>query len=151
FCVNIVCQGPGEAAAVLLRAGRVTEGAELAAARRFGESGDGRGVPGSGDTALAGSGTASSLSRAVVRDLARGPARLCQALAIARARNGADVCDPAGPLRVLARPPKPGRVISTGPRVGVRTGAEVPWRFWIEGESAVSVYRPHVPRLSART
>ncbi len=34
FCVNLVCQQPGEAAAVLLRAGRVVEGAELAAVRR---------------------------------------------------------------------------------------------------------------------
>ena len=31
FCVNLVCQPPGEAAAVLLRAGRVVEGADLAA------------------------------------------------------------------------------------------------------------------------
>src|SRR5262245_37123128 len=34
FCVNLVCQRAGEAAAVLLRAGRVVEGAELAAKRR---------------------------------------------------------------------------------------------------------------------
>jgi len=35
FCVNLVCQPAGEAAAVLLRAGRVVEGAGLAAARRL--------------------------------------------------------------------------------------------------------------------
>src|SRR5262252_5780707 len=34
FCVNLVCQPAGEASAVLLRAGRVIEGADLAAARR---------------------------------------------------------------------------------------------------------------------
>ena len=39
------------------------------------------------------------------RDLARGPARLCQALGIDRALDGADVCDPASPLRISARPP----------------------------------------------
>src|SRR5277367_759677 len=34
FCVNLVCEQPGSPAAVLLRAGRVIAGAELAAARR---------------------------------------------------------------------------------------------------------------------
>jgi DNA-3-methyladenine glycosylase len=121
FCVNLVCQRPGEPAAVLLRAGRIVDGAELAAARRG----------------------------AAARDLARGPARLCQALAIGRAQNGADVCDPAGALRVLAPPDfcgLPDSAISTGPRVGVRLGAEDPWRYWVTGDSAVSLYRPHVPK-----
>lgn len=124
FCVNLVCQPAGQAAAVLLRAGRVVEGADLAAVRRGTRPG-------------------------ADRELARGPARLCQALAIGRAQNGADVCDPGSPLRVTApagfaglRPALVGR----GPRVGVRNGAEADWRFWAVGEAAVSVYRPHVPR-----
>src|SRR5215475_11339354 len=124
FCVNLVCQAPGHAAAVLLRAGRVVGGAELAAKRR-------------GARAMA------------ERDLARGPARLCQALAIERPQNGADVCDPASPLRVLAPAGfdgLPTGAISSGPRVGVRLGAEDQWRFWITGEPAVSVYRQHVPK-----
>lgn len=125
FCVNLVCQPPGEAAAVLLRAGRVVDGVELAAVRRLG----------SGNPRLA--------------QLASGPARLCQALGIDRAHNGADVCDPGGALRILA--PEgfsglPADRIATGPRVGVSTGAEVPWRFWIAGDSSVSAYRAHVPR-----
>jgi DNA-3-methyladenine glycosylase len=127
FCVNLVCLPPGEAAAVLLRAGRVVAGAELAAKRR-------------GSRSLA------------ERDMARGPARLCQALAIARPQNGADVCDPASPLRVLGRTGfdgLPSRAISSGPRVGVRLGAEDPWRFWVTGEPAVSVYRQHMPKRRA--
>jgi len=28
----------------------------------------------------------------------------------------------------------------------VREGADVPWRFWLDGEPTVSTYRPHVPR-----
>ena len=127
FCVNLVCQPPGEAAAVLLRAGRVVEGVELAAARRSGAPGGNRRVA----------------------QLASGPARLCQALGVDRAQNGADVCDPGGALRVLA--PEgfsglPADRIATGPRVGVSTGAEVPWRFWIAGDPSVSAYRAHVPR-----
>jgi DNA-3-methyladenine glycosylase len=127
FCVNLVCQRRGEAAAVLLRAGRVVEGAGLAAARR-------------GARPVAG------------RELARGPARLCQALGIGRAQNGADVCDPRGRLRVLAPAGftgLPAKSVRSGPRVGVRLGAQDEWRFWVAGDPAVSVYRPHVPRRRA--
>jgi len=133
FCVNLVCQPAGQAAAVLLRAGRVTEGAALAAARRF-------------------AGTGAERARASERELARGPARLCQALAIGRAENGADVCDPLGRLRVLGPAATAGASawpVATGPRVGVRHGAAVAWRFWIDGEATVSAYRPHVPRKRA--
>ena len=122
FCVNLVCLPAGTAEAVLLRAGEIVEGAALARRRR--------------PAARAG------------HDLARGPARLCQALAIDRGLDGADVCDPAAPLRILAaapvRPPDPA-AIRTGPRVGVASAAEVAWRFWVDGDPTVSVYRPAVP------
>ena len=45
FCVNLVCLGNGSASAVLLRAGRIIEGEELARARRTGEP---RGIRGDG-------------------------------------------------------------------------------------------------------
>src|SRR5262245_16058564 len=128
YCVNLVCQPTGEAGAVLLRAGRILEGAALAAARR---------APVAGSRLIAD------------RELARGPARLCQALGISRPQNVADGCDPAGPLRVLAPAGfagLPAESISHGPRVGVRLGAQEQWRFWITGEPAVSIYRPHVPK-----
>jgi DNA-3-methyladenine glycosylase len=139
FCVNVVCMRAGTASAVLLRAGRVVAGEDLARARR---------------------GTDSAGS---ARDLARGPARLCQALGIDRGLDGADLCAPASPLRL--RPPLGGParrelgggadatvrsgekdLISTGPRVGVREAADIPWRFWLGGEPTVSAYRPHTPR-----
>src|SRR3954452_17851946 len=63
-CCNVVVGTPGTASAVLLRAGEVVEGLELARSRRV---------------------------RSSDRDLARGPARLCQALAIDRSHNGADL------------------------------------------------------------
>jgi DNA-3-methyladenine glycosylase len=139
YCVNLVCRPPGEAAAVLIRAGRVVQGAELAARRRRQRSG---------------AGSPLGAGRVSERDLARGPARLCQALAIGRAENGADVCDPRGPLRVLAPggfAGLPADGIASGPRVGVRLGAETNWRFWIKGEPAVSAYRPHAPRRRGGT
>jgi DNA-3-methyladenine glycosylase len=125
FCVNLVCLGEGSASAVLLRAGAVIAGEELARARRT-------------------RGTASVASR----DLARGPARLCQALDIDRELDGADVCAADSPLRVRAGAGNPVRSakIATGPRVGVSSAAEIPWRFWFEGEPTVSVYRAYVPR-----
>jgi DNA-3-methyladenine glycosylase len=165
FCVNLVCQPAGQAAAVLLRAGRVIAGEELALARRAARRGtdgggemDSAGSVGGRVRAIEGSGVPpgqqgpplgqhGSPSRA--DRLASGPARLCQALGIDRARNGADACDPDSPLRVLARPGftgLPSASIAIGPRVGVRTGAEVNWRYWIAGDSAVSAYRPHVPK-----
>jgi len=123
FCVNVVCRPEGTASAVLLRAGRVIEGIPLATARR--------------PAARNGN------------DLARGPARLCQALGIGRSLDGADVCDPASPLRI--RPPAGERSaadagISRGPRVGISAAADRPWRFWLTGDPTVSPYRAHVPR-----
>jgi DNA-3-methyladenine glycosylase len=138
FCVNLVCLPAGVASAVLLRAGRIVAGVELAAARRVG-SGSGS----AGAAAVGGPGTRR------FEQLASGPARLCQALGIARDQNGLDVCDPGGSLRICAPEgfARPGSDrIDTGPRVGVSSGAEVPWRYWIAGDKAVSAYRPHVPR-----
>jgi DNA-3-methyladenine glycosylase len=126
FCMNVVCLPPGTASAVLLRAGQVVEGEVLARRRRTSGAPEARGK---------------------VEHLARGPARLCQALGIDRRLDGADLCDPASPV-VLARGDSagPAPAIHTGPRVGVREGADVSWRFWLDGEPSVSVYRPHVPR-----
>jgi DNA-3-methyladenine glycosylase len=129
FCVNMVCLGEeGSASAVLLRAGAVIAGEELARGRRT------RGP-----------------ARIATRDLARGPARLCQALDIDRSQDGADVVTDRSPLRIRAGagrdgPPRSPRKILTGPRVGVSRAAEIPWRFWYDGDPTVSVYRPHVPR-----
>ena len=126
FCVNLVCLGEGDSAsAVLLRAGAVIAGEDLARARRT------RGE-----------------ARIASRDLARGPARLCQALDIDRSLDGADACTADSPLRMrtgASTPARSGHIV-TGPRVGVSSAAEVPWRFWFEGEPTVSAYRAHVPR-----
>ena len=121
FCVNLVCGPEGTATAVLLRAGRIIEGAPLAAARRL-------------------AGRPAARRRSTDRDLARGPARLCQALGIDRAQNGVDACDPASALRIRPGPTAgTPRQISRGPRVGVSSAADRPWRFWLTGEPTVSV------------
>jgi DNA-3-methyladenine glycosylase len=136
FCANLVCRVPGDTSAVLLRAAWIVEGTELAAVRRAG-----------------GAGLSAVPSGKRLAQLASGPARLCQALAIARPQNGVDACDPAGALRIYA--PEgyagpPASEIATGPRVGVSSAAEVPWRYWVAGDLAVSAYRPHVPKDRSR-
>ena len=126
FCVNVVCAGNGSASAVLFRAGRIVAGEQLARTRRTREG-----------------------KMIAFRDLARGPARLCQALDIDRSLDGTDLCVPDSPLRMRwPDPSTTGRSakIATGPRVGVSQAAERPWRFWIEGDPTVSVYRPATPR-----
>jgi DNA-3-methyladenine glycosylase len=118
-CCNVVTGGAGEPGAVLLRAGEVVEGHDLARRRR---------------------------PRSSVRDLARGPARLCEVLGISREQDGADLT--AGP--VVLEPGDPVPDWETGPRVGLRGAPERPWRFWVPGEPTVSAYRPAGPRRRER-
>jgi DNA-3-methyladenine glycosylase len=139
FCVNVVCMPEGIARAVLLRAGRVVEGEPLARLRRASRRAE--------------AGRPSVIHE---RDLARGPARLCQALAIDRTQNGADFCSPASELRL--RPADPGLragvaraageapAIEAGPRVGISAAADIPWRFWVANDPTVSAYRPYKSR-----
>jgi DNA-3-methyladenine glycosylase len=116
YCVNLVCQAPGHASAVLLRAGQVIDGIDLAMARRPGGQ---RG-----------------------RDLARGPGRLCQALAIDRTLDGADVCSTASALGISPPVSAPAAAdIRTGPRVGISRAADRPLRFWLAGDPYVSAYK----------
>ncbi|MZD08103.1 DNA-3-methyladenine glycosylase [Streptomyces sp. SID5785] len=121
-CLNFVCGPPGRASGVLLRAGEVTEGVELARKRRESARHD--------------------------KELAKGPARLATALAVDRALDGTDACGPAdSPLAILRGTPVPADQVRSGPRTGVSgDGAVHPWRFWIADDPTVSPYRPHTPR-----
>ena len=124
WCANVVCGRDGEASAVLLRAGEVVGGEDVAAQRRAG-------VP--------------------RRDWARGPARLARTLALGREQTGLDACVPDGSVAFHAAAQHvPASRIRTGPRVGVAgaggDAAAYPWRFWLEGEASVSAYRPAKPR-----
>ncbi|MFI0825033.1 DNA-3-methyladenine glycosylase [Streptomyces roseolus] len=121
-CLNLVCGPEGEASGVLLRAGEVLRGAELARPRRRSARKD--------------------------AELAKGPARLATALDVPGSLNGTDVCaGPDAPLSVLTGTPPAPSLIRTGPRTGVGgDGAPHPWRFWIAEDPTVSPYRPHQPR-----
>ncbi len=117
WCANVVCGPADVASAVLIRAGEVVEGADVATGRR----------PAARRNA----------------DLARGPARLAQALGLTRSENGTDLLSPDSTVRLdLPRTPAP--TWAAGPRVGVAVAAEAPLRFWLPGEPSVSPYRPAV-------
>jgi DNA-3-methyladenine glycosylase len=122
--INLVCGPEGTAGAVLLRAGEIITGADLARKRR-------------------------TTSRCPA-DLAQGPARLATALDIDRSLDGSDVfpAQPAAsPFRLLAGTPADPATIRNGPRTGVGgEGATRPWRFWIEHDPTVSPYRAYIPR-----
>ena len=121
WCINVVTGPDGSASAVLLRAGAVVAGLDVARKRR----------PGVRE-----------------RDLCRGPARLTRTLGIGREHDGTDLLDPASPVRLQLPPATPAQVC-TGPRVGVAgAGAAAPWRFWVD-DPTVSPYRAAAPRRRA--
>lgn len=147
WCVNVVCGPEGSAAAVLLRAGEVTSGIEMARIRRA--------------RAAASPTRASTGTPTGDRDLARGPARLAQALGVTGLMNGSYLLDGSGALTL--RPPAADACrqgpaagqpvvgsckveVCSGPRVGVADAADLPWRFWLAGEPSVSPYRRHSRR-----
>jgi DNA-3-methyladenine glycosylase len=124
WCANVVTGTEGEASAVLLRAGQVVGGHDVAAGRRAGIA---------------------------ERDWARGPARLASTLGLDGTQTGLDACSPDGTAAFHAPAEHvPASRIRTGPRVGVAgAGGDAeryPWRFWLDGERSVSVYRPAKPR-----
>lgn len=124
WCSNIVTGSEGSASAVLLRAGEVIDGVDVARFRRP---------------------TARS-----ERDLARGPARLSTALGLTGDLDGVDLFDQGSPVRLtMARKPLPTHVIS--PRTGVSgAGAATPWRFAAD-DPTVSPYRAATPRRRRET
>jgi DNA-3-methyladenine glycosylase len=120
FCVNIVCLGESSVSAVLLRAGAVIEGENLARARRSNRRPGGARNQETSPQAPPRQAPPSQAPLAW-RDLARGPARLCQALDIDRSLDGVDVCVASSPLRL--RPARLGT--NAGGRSTARSGTVV--------------------------
>ncbi|APU16341.1 MULTISPECIES: DNA-3-methyladenine glycosylase [Actinoalloteichus] len=115
FCANVVCLTDGVAGAVLLRGAEVISGTATARARRPAARSD--------------------------AELARGPARLTSTLGLHRDHDGLDLTDPDSPVRLRWGADVPAVSVRNGPRVGVASAIGTPWRFWVDGSSAVSSYR----------
>lgn len=114
WCANVVVGPAGEAGAVLVRAGEVIEGIDLARARRPKAKAD--------------------------RDLARGPARLTVALGLDGSHDGIDLFTSQTVDLKLARRPIAPAIVSARTGVG-GAGAQTPWRFALD-DPTVSPYRP---------
>jgi DNA-3-methyladenine glycosylase len=69
--------------------------------------------------------------------LASGPGRLTQALGVPLEYDGASLLE-GGPLAVSHEVLEAGEVVATT-RIGISRGAELPWRYLLEGEPSVSV------------
>jgi DNA-3-methyladenine glycosylase len=110
YCLNVTTEPAGQAGAVLIRAVQPIKGIVEMKNRR-----------GTGH----------------VKDLSNGPAKLTQAFAVTKALNGHDLT--LGRKLYITEPASPELFsISSGTRIGVRAGAEKPWRFSIRGNPFVS-------------
>ncbi|WP_232676093.1 DNA-3-methyladenine glycosylase [Nocardioides sp. R-C-SC26] len=112
-CANIVTGPEGEGGGVLLRAGEVVEGIDVARSRRRPD------IP--------------------AHLLARGPGNLGRALGIELDDAGSALDRPPFALALATTRVR----YCSGPRVGVRLAADRPWRFWLPDEPSVSAYRRH--------
>ncbi len=157
WCLNAVTEPEGTASAVLIRAVEPLAGLELMRRRRSVRSASRSRVdrrkrrgPSESDPAL---------SPAQLRNLARGPARLCEAFAIDRTLDGWDLtrgetlwitevapqrvpllceqCSDAAAAPAPAVSHAPPRIITT-PRIGVTSAHDLPLRFFFADDPFVS-------------
>ena len=108
YCFNVVTALAGEGEAVLVRALEPLTGLELMAARR---------------------------STNDVRQLASGPGKLCQALAINRKQDGLDLTD--SPLMLTDDGFLADNIITTT-RIGISVAVDLPLRFYVAGNPYIS-------------
>ena len=114
FCANVVCGQEGEGTAVLLRGLTPLEGLDHMRASRRRARTD--------------------------KDLCSGPAKLCQAFAIERSFDGADLVTGDRGLTVVDDGTPPPAEPGVSVRIGLTAGADLPWRFYVPG--AVGLSRP---------
>jgi DNA-3-methyladenine glycosylase len=112
YLVNAVTESEGAPAAVLIRALEPLDGIPLMRKRR-------------------------SLGKRPIQeaDLCRGPGNLTKALGVTLKENRLDLT--SSRLWIEDRGLAPGRV-SWGTRIGIRRGADRPWRCWAAGHASVS-------------
>ncbi len=116
-CLNISTEPEGVGAAVLIRAIQPTVGLDLIRKRR------GDHLP--------------------LRDLARGPGRVCAALGLTLAENGISLTGDT--LWLDDQPGLPdGALIANSTRIGITVGTDLPWRWYLMGSQYVSGNRVKV-------
>ena len=110
YCLNVTTETAGQAGAVLIRAVQPVKGLAEMKRRRGTEH---------------------------VKDLSNGPAKLTQAFAVTKTLNGHDLTS-----RKKLYVTKPSHQIplniTIGTRIGIRSGSEKPWRFFVKDNPYVS-------------
>jgi DNA-3-methyladenine glycosylase len=112
WCCNCVCGSEGEGSGVLIRALEPLDGLALMREARPRTLRD--------------------------RDLCRGPARLTQALGISGAQNGIDLVEADQGFTVLDDGVRPPARVQGGPRIGIRKGLDLLWRWHVPESPFVS-------------
>jgi DNA-3-methyladenine glycosylase len=112
WCCNCVCGPEGDGSGVLIRALEPLHGlARMRAARP---------------------------TAAHDRDLCRGPARLTRAMGIDGAQDGIDLVGGKDGFAILSDGMAPPAGLVGGPRIGIRQGIDLPWRWRVPGSRFVS-------------
>ena len=110
--LNLVCGPEGTAEAVLIRALEPVKGIDTMRDNRGGI--------------------------AETRQLTNGPGKLAQALALTRlSHNSLDVTNLQSDIQILANVYPPFEMVTTT-RIGITQGADLPWRYYVQGNRYVS-------------
>lgn len=109
YCLNAVTEAVDFPAAVLIRAVAPLDGEAIMQDRR---------------------------PRAKGRNLTNGPGKLCQAFALDKTLNGADLC--SSPLFISEGTAVETTMIRTTTRIGISNGKSFPWRFCLKDNPYVS-------------
>jgi DNA-3-methyladenine glycosylase len=112
WCANAVCRHDGIAGAVLLRALAPLRGLPAMRAARPAARRD--------------------------RDLCNGPGKLCQALGIDRAHDGANLVTADRAITIVDDGTEPPERPFNTTRVGISVATDVPWRWYVPGDPNVS-------------
>jgi len=110
YCMNVVAEAEGIAAAVLIRALEPLSGIELMKSRRD--------------------------EKFKEKDLCNGPAKLCQAFAITTKENGISLLE--NKIWIADSELVSSKQIAVSPRIGISSGQELPWRFYLKDNHFVS-------------
>lgn len=113
WCANAVCGEPGESSAVLLRASAPLTGLDDMRKRR-------------GPVARRD------------RDLCSGPAKLCQALGIDKALDGANLMEGDLGITIVDDGTPPPEDPGVSRRIGLSAGIEHEWRWFVSGDPNLS-------------
>jgi len=115
FCCNAVTGPEGKGEAVLIRGIEPIAGIGLMALNRFGRM---------------------DITSKEKINLTSGPAKITQAFGISRHDNGTDLT--GDEIFILNSPEIASKKISVSKRIGIKKSVDLPWRFYINGNSFVS-------------